>query len=92
MFFACNIFCPDKFDLDQGNKNGNLDTWPDPTAELIFKYPQKLEATNFGHLYGRQKNTRSTKIEYLALDLENAFFPSKRGNSKFGICRYQLLK
>ena len=65
---------PGKIDPDQGHKNVNLETWSGLTAKLISKHIAKSEATIFGHLDQRRKNTRE-KSEHLALELKTGFIP-----------------
>ena len=77
MFLYATCFSPVNLTLIKAIKNLNLETWLGLTANLISKNIPKLEANNFGNLDQSPKNTRSTKSEHLALDMETIFFPSR---------------
>ena len=46
-------------------KNGQYDTWPNLTAELVDKYFPESAATQKGHMKKQRQNVRSTKIRVL---------------------------
>ena len=70
MFLHATCYSPGKSTLTKAVNNGNLETWPGLTSELISGHLPKPEATIFWHLDQTPKDTRSTSSEQLVLDME----------------------
>jgi hypothetical protein len=57
MLQSCQI------NMDHGNKNGNITSWPGLTEHAVEKHLSKSTSTTKGHLKQHMQNERTTKIK-----------------------------
>ena len=60
-FYHAACFSPSIPTFYKAVKNGNFQSWPGLTPELIIKYLQPLIATHYGHLKQERQNLQSTQ-------------------------------
>ena len=60
-FYHAAMFSPAISTFYKAVKNGNFQTWPGLTPELITKYLQPTVATHYGHMKQERQNLQSTQ-------------------------------
>ena len=75
-FYHAASFSPSISTFFKAVENGNFQTWPGLTPELITKYLKHTIATHYGHLNQERQNLQSTQ-QSMGLDL---FPPSEEPN------------
>ena len=63
LFYRAACFSPTKRTFLEAIKRNVFTSWPRITADLVKKYPPKIEATIKGHIRQHYKGTQSTKMK-----------------------------
>ncbi len=77
-FFHGACFSPSGSTFLKAVRNGNFQSWPGLTPDLISKYLQPTIATHFGHLNQERQYLQTTKP---SLQADDDFFPSSEPNN-----------